>query len=166
MDIIFSVIREDTFWKILLLCHFLMAVALLAAITLQAASVLTSARQAAGNFIDRFSPVPAASYAAVIVLLYVPQALLGAWIYLKYRLYVRIPMEQLRHWWTLGGFEFKEHILAMGLGLLPAYWYFWQQPQSMEHATVRKWLTIFLAVSVWYGFVSGHIANDFRGIGS
>jgi hypothetical protein len=63
-------------------------------------------------------------------------------------------------------FEFKEHILAMGLGLLPAYWYFWQQPQSMEHATVRKWLTIFLAVSVWYGFVSGHIANDFRGIGS
>jgi hypothetical protein len=57
-----------------------MAVGLLAAVTLQAASVLTSARQAAG------------------VLLYVPQALLGSVMYLKYRLYVRIPMEELRHW--------------------------------------------------------------------
>jgi hypothetical protein len=119
MDIIFSVIREDTFWKILLFIHFLMAVALLAAVTLQAASVLTSARQAAGNFIDRFSPVPAASYAAVILILYMPQALLGAWMYLKYRLYVRIPMEQLRHWWTLGAFEFKEHIIAMGMASFP-----------------------------------------------
>jgi hypothetical protein len=74
VDIIFSIIREDTFWSILLFIHFLMAVALPAAVTLQAASVLTSARQAAGNFIDRFSPVPAASYATVIVLLYMPQA--------------------------------------------------------------------------------------------
>jgi len=32
MDIIFSVIREDTFWKILLFFHFLMAVSLLAAV--------------------------------------------------------------------------------------------------------------------------------------
>jgi hypothetical protein len=118
-----------------------MAVGLLAAVTLQAASVLTSARQAAGNFIDRFSPVPAASYATVIVLLYVPQALLGSVMYLKYRLYVRIPMEELRHWWTFGAFEFKEHIIAMGIGLLPAYWYFWRQPLSAEDTGVRRWLT-------------------------
>ena len=166
MDIIFSVIREDTFWKILLFFHFLMAVSLLAAVTLQAAAVLTSTRQAVGNFIDRFSPVPAASYAAVIVLLYVPQALLGSWMYLKYRLYVRIPMEELRHWWTLGAFEFKEHIIAMGIGLLPAYWYLWRQPIAAEDAGVRKWLTVFLAVTVWYAFGAGHVANDFRGIGS
>ncbi len=166
MSLIFSVIREDTFWSILLFVHFLMAVALLAAVTLQAASVLTSARQAAGNFIDRFSPVPAASYAAVIVILYMPQALLGAWMYLKYRLYVRIPMEQLRHWWTLGAFEFKEHIIAMGIGLLPAYWYLWRQPLSDEDAGLRRWLTVFLAVTVWYAFGAGHVANDFRGIGS
>jgi hypothetical protein len=70
-DIIFNVIREGTFWKILLFFHFLMAVALLAAVTLQAVAVLMSARQVVGNFIDRFSPVPAASYAAVIVILYV-----------------------------------------------------------------------------------------------
>jgi hypothetical protein len=132
----------------------------------QAASVLISARQAAGNFIDRFSPVLAASYAAVIIILYVPQALLGSWMYLKYRLYVRIPMEELRHWWTLGAFEFKEHIIAMGIGLLPAYWYLWRQPVSAEDAGVRKWLTVFLAVTVWYAFGAGHVANDFRGIGS
>lgn len=166
MDIIFTVIREDTFWKILLFFHFLMAVALLAAVTLQAVAVLMSERQVVGNFIDRFSPVPAASYAAVIVILYVPQALLGAWMYLKYRLYVRIPMEELRHWWTLGAFEFKEHAIAMGIGLLPAYWYFWRQPLSTEDAGVRRWLTVFLAFTVWYAFLSGHVANDFRGIGS
>jgi len=166
MDIIFDYIRVDTFWNTLLFFHFLMAVALLAAVTLQAVSVLTSARQAAGNFIDRFSPVPAASFAAVIVILYVPQALLGAWMYLKYRLYVRIPMEELRHWWTLGAFEFKEHTIAMGIGLLPAYWCFWREPLSEEDVTVRKWLTVFLAVTVWYAFGAGHVANDFRGIGS
>jgi hypothetical protein len=44
MDVIFNIVREDTFWSILLFIHFLMAVALLAAVTLQAASVLISSR--------------------------------------------------------------------------------------------------------------------------
>jgi len=102
----------------------------------------------------------------LIVVLYVLQALMGAWIYVKYRTYVRIPMEELRHWWTLGSFEFKEHVVAMGAGLLPAYWYFWRQPLSAEDAGIRKWVTVFLAFSVWYAFVVGHVANDFRGVGS
>jgi hypothetical protein len=68
--------------------------------------------------------------------------------YTKYRTYVRIPMEQLQYWWTVGGFEFKEHIIAMGIALLPAYWYFWRQPLSQEHATIRKWVTVFIAVAV------------------
>ena len=165
MNIIFSIIREDTFWRILLFGHFLMAVALLAAVTLQAVAVLMPMRQAAGHFVDR-TPVPAASYTALIVILYVLQALMGAWIYVKYRTYVRIPMEELRHWWTLGSFEFKEHVVTMGMGLLPAYWYFWRQPLSVEHGVVRKWVTVFLALSVWYAFVVGHVANDFRGVGS
>jgi hypothetical protein len=165
MNIIFSIVREDTFWSILLFIHFLLAVSLLAGITLQAVAVLMPARRVAGGFIDR-SPVPAASYTALIVVLYVLQALMGAWIYIKYRTYVRIPMEQLRHFWTVGSFEFKEHIVAMGLGLLPAYWYFWQQPYSADHEAVRRWVTIFLAVTVWYAFIVGHVANDFRGVGS
>jgi hypothetical protein len=165
MNIIFSLIREDTFWSILLFVHFLLAVGLLAAVTLQAVAVLMPARQVAGGFINR-GPVPAASYTALIVVLYVLQALMGAWIYIKYRTYVRIPMEQLRHFWTVGSFELKEHVVTMGLGLLPAYWYFWQQPASAEHAVVRKWVTVFLALCVWYSFVVGHVANDFRGVGS
>jgi hypothetical protein len=162
---IFDIIREDTFWRILLFIHFVLAVAVLAAVTLQAVAVLMPARQVAGGFIDR-SPIPAASYATLIVILYVAQALMGAWIYIKYRTYVRIPMEQFKHWWTVGSFEIKEHVVAMGMGLLPAYWYFWREPNSAEHAIVRKWVTIFLMLSVWYAFVVGHVANDFRGVGS
>jgi heme A synthase len=165
MNVILSIMREDTFWRILLFVHFLLAVSLLAAVTLQAVAVFMPARQLAGNFIDR-SPMPAASYTTIIAIVYVIQALMGAWVYVKYRTYVRIPMEELRHFWTVGSFEFKEHVIAMGMGLLPAYWYFWRQPLSSEHAGVRKWVTIFLALSVWYAFIVGHVANDFRGVGS
>ena len=45
----------------------------------------------------------------------VPTFLLGAWVYVKYRTYVRIPMEQIGHWKTVGSFEFKEHIVSMGM---------------------------------------------------
>jgi hypothetical protein len=75
-------------------------------------------------------------------------------------------MEELRYFWTVGSFELKEHVAAMGLGLLPAYWYFWQQPESTEHAVVRRWVTVFLALTVWYSFVVGHVVNNFRGVGS
>jgi hypothetical protein len=124
---IFEIISAQTFWKILLFFHFLMAVALLGAVTLQTVAILMPVRQVADNFIHRFSPLPAVSYATMIVVLYV---------------------------------------VTMGLALLPAYWYFWQQPQSEEQAGVRKAVTIFLAFTIWYAFLIGHVANDFRGVGS
>ena len=163
---IFDIISVPTFWKILLFIHFTLAVVLLGAVTLQAVAVLMPVRQAAGNLIVRFGPVPAASYTPLIVALYVPQFIMGMWVYIKYRTYVRIPMEQLGYWWTVGSFEFKEHVVTMGVALLPAYWYFWRQPLSEEHAGTRKWLTVFLAFTVWYAFLVGHVANDFRGVGS
>ncbi|MEN3365218.1 MAG: hypothetical protein V7606_2492 [Burkholderiales bacterium] len=166
MNMIFDIMSGQTFWKILLFLHFLLAVALLAAVTLQAVAVLMPARQAAGNFIERFRPVPAVSYTTMIVVLYALNFVLGAWVYVKYRTYVRIPMEQLGHWWTLGSFEFKEHVASIGIALLPAYWYFWRPTVSEEHASTRKWLTLFLAFTVWYAFLIGHVANDFRGVGS
>src|SRR5258705_6842600 len=86
-------ISVTMFWRILLFLHFLLAVALLAAVTLQAVAVLMPARQTAGAFIDRLRPVPAASYVAPIAILYAINFLLGAWVYIKYRTYVRIPME-------------------------------------------------------------------------
>ena len=167
MDIIFNVMSGQTFWKILLFLHFLLAVALLAAMTLQAVAVLMPVRQPAGNFIDHFRPVPPASYVTMIIVLYAINFLLGAWVYVKYRTYVRIPMEQLGHWWTLGSFEFKEHVASISMALLPAYWYFWrQQSLNSEFSSTRKWLTVLLAFIVWYAFINGHVANDFRGVGS
>jgi hypothetical protein len=166
MDMLLGVISIQTFWKILLFVHFGVAVVLLAGVSLQSVAVLMlPARQTIGNVVER-APVPAAAYTTLIVILYVLQALMGAWIYVKYRTYVRIPMEGFRHWWTVGSFEFKEHVVTMGLALLPAYWYFWREPQPDQHATIRKWVTIFLAFTVWYSFVVGHVANDFRGVGS
>src|SRR5436305_14788576 len=163
MDAISDFMQGQTFWRGLLFLHFVMALTLLAAVTLQAVTVLMPARQAAvGNFIERVRPVPAPTVAAMIVILYVPTFLLGAWVYIKYRTYVRIPMEQLGHWWTVGSFEIKEHVVTMGMVLLPAYWYFWRQP-SAEYGNERKWLTLFLAFADWYAFPVGHPATDFPG---
>jgi hypothetical protein len=166
MDMFFEIVSVRTFWRILLFLHFALAVGLLAAVTFQAVTVLMPARQAAGNVVTRFGPLPTRSVAAIITILYIPTFLLGSWIYLKYRTYVRIPMEQTGHWWTVGSFEIKEHIISMGMALLPAYWYFWRDPQSEQYASERKWLTLFLAFAVWYAFLVGHVANDFRGVGS
>jgi hypothetical protein len=167
MDSILSIISMQTLWKISLFLHFAVAVALLAAITLQAALVLAPAPQVAGAPTGSLRPLLlSAPSATLIVVLYLVQALLGAWVYVKYRTFVRIPMEGLRHWWTVGSFEFKEHVVTMGLALLPAYWYFWRDPASQQYSTIRKWVTVFLAFSVWYSLAVGHVANDFRGVGS
>ena len=166
MDAITDFFSGTMFWRILLFVHFLLGVALLAAVTLQTTGVLIPVRKMAGKFTDRLHPIPPASLVTPTILLYLPNFLLGAWIYTKYRTFVRIPMEQFGYWWTLGSFEFKEHAIAMGLGLLPAYWYFWRQPLSKEYATIRKWVTVFIAFAVWYSFLSGHVANNFRGVGS
>jgi len=166
MDALVEFVQGRTFWRVLLFLHFVMAVGLLATVTLQTTTVLMPVRQAAGNFLDRVRTAPPAWYSTVIAILYVPTFVLGAWVYIKYRTYVRIPMEQNSHWWTVGSFEFKEHIVSMGAALLPAYWYVWRQPLAEEYARLRKWLTVFLAVAVWYSFLVGHVANDFRGVGS
>jgi hypothetical protein len=167
MDSLFSLISVQTFWKISLFLHFVVAVALVAAITLQAALVLAPAPQLAGASGGGLRPLLlSAPSAKLIAILYLVQILLGAWVYVRYRTYVRIPMEGLRHWWTVGAFEVKEHVITMGLAVLPAYWYFWRDPDSAQYATIRKWLTVFLMLSVWYGIAVGHVANDFRGVGS
>jgi hypothetical protein len=169
MDAIADFFQGRTFWRILLFLHFVMAVGLLAAVSLQTAAVMMPVRQAAqaaGNFIDRVRTAPPKWYVTAIVILYVPTFLLGAWVYIKYRTYVRIPMERNSHWRTVGAFEIKEHIVSFGMALLPAYWYVWREPLSAEFANLRKWLTLFLAVAVWYAFLVGHTANDFRGVGS
>jgi hypothetical protein len=148
----------------LLILHSLLAVALLGAITHQTISAWAPAsRGAAGSFIVRMRAVPPTSYVNAVIVLYALTALLGAIIYPSYRLNVRIVLEQMQLYAPNGAFELKEHFVALGLGMLPAYWYFWHAPQLAEYGRTRAVLTALLAFIVWWGFVVGHILNNIRG---
>lgn len=147
---------------VLLIAHGLLAVGLLGAITHQAAAVLLPASRPAGSFVGRFRAVPGLSYVNAIVVLYVSTALLGAIIYAEYRIGVRTVVEQLGMWPAQGAFELKEHFAAIGLGLLPAYWYYWRSP---EQTRTRSVLTAILAFIVWWNFLVGHVVNNIRGFG-
>ena len=157
-------------FTVLLIVHGLLAVALLGAITHQAASVWWPARKPAGSFTGRFRAVAAPSYANAIVLLYIATAILGGIIYAEYRIVVRTVLEELRIWPAHGAFELKEHFAAVGLGMLPAYWCFWRQPlpegDAASQARTRAIITAILAFIVWWNFLVGHVLNNIRGFGS
>ena len=147
--------------------HGLLAVALLGAITHQAASVLWPAVRPAGSFSGRFRSVAAPGYANAIVVLYLLTAVLGAVIYGEYRISIRIVLEELQMRAANGSFELKEHLAAIGLGMLPAYWWYWRQPATDGEARrTRSVLTTILAFVVWWNFLVGHIVNNIRGFGS
>lgn len=150
----------------LLILHGLLAVALLGAITHQAISVWMPARQGAGSFVGRMRAVSAASYVNAVIVLYLLTATLGAIIYPSYRLNIRIVLEQMQLHWQNGSFELKEHFVAVGLGMLPAYWYLWRQPLANDHARTRAVTTALLALIVWWSFLVGHILNNVRGFES
>ncbi len=90
----------------------------------------------------------------------------GSYIYTKYRIYIRIPIEQAGFWKTQGFFDFKEHVASIGLVLLPAYWYFWKNAQNPEYDTARKMVTVVSRVACWFLFIVGHVLNNTRGFGS
>jgi hypothetical protein len=163
-----EIISVNTFWTILLIVHGLFALALLGAITHQAASVLMPVRAVAGpsGFVTRFRAVQGAGYATAICVLYILTFIMGAWIYTKYRIYIRIPIEQAGYWKTQGFFDFKEHVTTIGLVMLPAYWYFWKNANSPEYDAARKGSTIVLAAMIWFVFLVGHVLNNTRGFGS
>jgi len=147
----------------LLIIHALMAVTLLGAITHQTISVWLPMRKTAGSFVGRMRSVPAGSYVNAIIVLYLITAILGGIIYPEYRLSIRVVLQQLRLNVPNGLFELKEHFVAVGLGMLPAYWYFWRQPLANDYARTRAVLTAILAFIVWWSFLVGHILNNIRG---
>ncbi len=166
MDFLLDYISVTTFWTILFTVHALLAVALIGAITHQAAAVLK--RQGSGasdSFVTRFRSVSGPTYATAVCVLWVLAFIFGGWIYAKYRIYVRIPIEQEGFYKTLGAFELKEHFSSIGLGLLPFYWYLWKNAHNKAYDSARKWLTIVLAAICWYTFLAGHIVNNVRGFG-
>ena len=150
----------------LLIVHGLVAVALLGAITHQALATWAPARARPGSFFGRFRTVPSASFANSIVVLYALSALLGAIVYLYFRVDVRPALERAGHWPTLGLFDIKEHFVAIGLALLPAYWICWRKPGAGESSRARTALTSLLAFIVWWSFLVGHVANNIGGFGT
>jgi len=150
----------------LLIIHGLVAVALLGAITHQTLAAWGSVDARPASFLGRFRSVPSASFANAVVVLYALSTLLGGIIYLYFRVDVRPELERAGHWHLLGFFDLKEHFAAIGLALLPAYWVCWRRPHAEEPAQTRTALTSMLAFIVWWGFLSGHVANNIMGFGS
>jgi hypothetical protein len=153
-------------WIALVITHGLLAFLLLGAITHQVVSLWAPARAGVTNFVSRFRAVGSANYANAIIVLYLVTAALGGVIYTSYRITARLTLEQGHYWKSFGAFEIKEHLIAIGLALLPAYWYVWRQPLDDNDALTRKALTALLAFIVWWAFLAGHIANDIRGLGT
>lgn len=154
------------FWTIWLFVHLIFALGLLGAFIHQAVAAAFPARQAAGGIVTRFRSVSAPSYATAVCVLYVLTFLVGSFIYTSYRVNIRIPLEQGHYFKTGGFFDFKEHVSALGLVLLPAYWFFWKNAQNPEYDNARKGVTLVLAIMVWFLFIVGHVLNNARGFGS
>jgi hypothetical protein len=169
-DFVLDFVTNNTFWTILFTIHALLAVALLGALTHQAVAVLMPVRHVATaegpGFVTRFRAIHGPAYAFAVCVLWIVTFFFGAWIYTKYRMYVRIPIEQAGYWKTQGFFEMKEHLASIGLGLLPIYWYFWKNARDPEYDSPRKALTVTLAAFCWFIFLTGHIVNNVRGFGS
>ena len=161
-------ISVNTYWTLWLLVHLILAVTLLGSLTRQAVAVAIPVRKAAtgAGFITRFRAVPAPGYATAVCILWVLMFIVGSYIYTKYRIYIRIPIEQAGYWKTQGFFDFKEHMVAIGLTLLPAYWFFWKNAKSPEYDSARRWTTVVLACICWFAFIVGHILNNTRGFAS
>jgi hypothetical protein len=150
----------------LLILHGLVAIALLGAITHQTLAACAPARSGAFSFFGRFRSVNAPAFANAICILYVSTALLGAYIYLGFKVGIQPTLERDRHWHALGFFDLKEDFAAIGLSLLPAYWLCWRQPVADRPLLARALMTALLAFIVWWSFLVGHVLNDMQGFGS
>jgi hypothetical protein len=150
----------------LLILHGLVAVALLGAITHQMLSAWTPCSAGRRSFLGRFRAVQPAGFANAIIGLYAGTALLGGIVYLYFKVDVQPVLERDRHWHALGFFDLKEDFVAIGWGLLPAYWVSWRRPLADERGRTEAILTTVLGFIVWWGFLVGHVVNDIMGFGS
>jgi hypothetical protein len=149
----------------LLILHGLLAVALLGAVTHQALAVSlrrTEARTRA--FIARFRATDAGVYGTPVVILYVAVLAVGAILYPRYRFVVRPLLQTMDLRSANGAFELKEHLSAIGLMLLPAYWACWKQPLAAEYESARLWLTWIIALAVWWNFLAGQLLVAIKGL--
>jgi len=150
----------------LLILHGLVAVALIGAITHQALATCAPPNTKPHSFFGRFRGIPAERFANAITVLYLASTLLGAVVYLYFKVDIQPNLERDRHWHAMGFLDLKEDFIVIGLGILPAYWFCWHQPASSRHNYLRSSLTLLLAFIVWWSFLVGHVMNNIRGFGS
>jgi hypothetical protein len=151
---------------ILLILHGLAALALLGAITHQAIAVSSPARPGPDSFGRNLRAVRPGGYANAVAVLYVVTAILGLLIYPSYRTAAHDIIKALKGPYSVGIFDLKEHFVAIGLGVLPAYWHFWNSVEPQRAVRTRRALTLILTAVVWWAFLVGHVINNLRGIGS
>ena len=150
----------------LLIVHGLLAVTLLGAITHQALSVVprrAGCRVAVLRRTDSGASTAAPMRPPSSCCLSSRRSA-AALLYPQYRLDVRTALEDLQLRAANGVFEIKEHLVAIGLGLLPTYWLFWKAPLASEQAAARRYLTWLLAFIVWWSFLVGHVLNNIKGL--
>ena len=140
--------------------------ALLGAITHQTLAACAPPRAKRLSFFGRFRAVPGAGFTNAIVVLYLVSVLLGAVVYLYFKMDIQPDLERDRHWHAMGFLDLKEDFVGVGLGILPAYWFCWRRLADSQHNHIRTTLTILLAFIVWWSFIVGHVMNDIRGFGS
>ena len=98
--------------------------------------------------------------------MYLISALLGAVVYLYFKIDLQPNLERDRHWHALGFLDLKEDFVAIGLGVLPAYWFCWRRPLNSQNHQARAALTLLLAFIVWWAFLVGHVINNIGGFGA
>ena len=151
-------------WVTLLILHGIAAFLLLGGLTHQTLSVWIPVHRHIDSFFDRARAVSAKNYSVAIIVFYVVTFAIGMVIYPDFKLTGNKVLTAHHMTKTLQGFEFKEHVLAIGLALLPAYYYYWRPPLAHERDTVRAMLTSVLAFISWAGFIVGHVVNNVAGL--
>lgn len=148
----------------LLLVHGLLAVVLLGASTHQALAAGASNERTRRDLTTRYRGVDPTFYSSLIVALFISTTLLGAVLYPSYRTIVRPMLELSDLRAANGAFEIKEHLSALGLLLLPAYWAAWRRTAEPRYAMIRRTLTWILTAVVWWSFVVGDVLNNIHGL--
>jgi hypothetical protein len=152
-------------WSIALIVHGILAVFLVGAITHQAVGVAWPVTKRGAGFFHAVRGVNGMNYTNTVVVLFLVTFALGCLIYPVYRVNVRTVLQEYHLFKPEGMFEMKEHLLALSLALLPAYWLLWRRA-SDANRVARTAVTCLLAFAVWWSFLTGHIINNIRGFGS
>ncbi len=147
-----------------LILHGLVAFLLVGAITHQMIGVWRNKPSPSSTFFQSLINVRGMTYVNAIVVLYIMTALLGAYVYPGYVLDVKGSLTDSQMNSAIGAFEVKEHLVIVGLAMLPSYWYLWKKVPATEFRTSRQINTTLVCAMVWVSFVVGHVLNNIKGL--